>query len=209
MADGRRESRLQGLRENGEGRHQECLHSQGPVRTGSRKAVPEPARLRRRRRCRPGRQGLAATQFYHLSLGLSPCRRRSEAGAGRVRTHGADFMDQRPCRHSRPVRRQQCLWRRWPVVRDHAGSRAERLRRLDGRPDQGARRRSRLLGHRRAVDRRAAMADRRPAPSRDPGSHAEEIRLRPARHRRWPDQIRNLRRQQCAALRYPAEARDA
>ena len=36
------------------------------------------------------------------------------------------------------------------------------------------------VGHRRGVDRRAAMADRGAAPARDPGGHAEEIRLQAA-----------------------------
>ena len=49
-----------GYEEDGEGRHQECLRAQGPVPAGRRKAVSESARLCRRRRCRPGRQGLAA-----------------------------------------------------------------------------------------------------------------------------------------------------
>ena len=86
--------------------------------------------------------------------------------------------------------RQQCLWRRRATVRDHAGVGTERLRRADGHADQGARRRSRLLGHRRAVDRRAAMADRRPAPPRNSRRDAKEIRLRPARRRRRPGQDR-------------------
>jgi len=76
-------------------------------------------------------------KFYHLSLGLSPCRRRSEAGAGRVRTHGADFMDQRPCRHSRQYGVNNVYGDVGQLFADHAGSRAERLRRVDGRPDQG------------------------------------------------------------------------
>ena len=63
---------------------------------------------------------------------------------------------------------------------------AARLRRADGHADQGPRRRSRLLGHRRAVDRLAAMADRGPAPARDPRGHAEEARLHPARRADGP-----------------------
>ena len=47
-------------------------------------------------------------------------------------------------------------------------------------------RRSCLLGHRRGVDRIAAMADRRPAPPRDPRRHAEAIWLRAARSRDGP-----------------------
>ena len=42
-----------------------------------------------------------------------------------------------------------------------------------------------------------------------PEDDAEEIRLRPARRRRRAGQDRDLRRQQCAALRHRAQARDA
>ena len=53
-----------------------CVHK-GLFAAGHRKAVSQSARLRRRRRCRPGGEGLAAAQLHHLSLRLSPCRRRS------------------------------------------------------------------------------------------------------------------------------------
>jgi len=43
-----------------------CIHK-GLFAPGSRSSI-ESARLRRRRRCRSGRQGLAAAQFCHLSL---------------------------------------------------------------------------------------------------------------------------------------------
>ena len=46
---------------------------------------------------------------------------------------------------------------------------------------KGLRPRPRRLGHRRGVDRGAAMADRRAAPPRNPGGHAKEIRLCSAR----------------------------
>ena len=108
-----------------------CVHK-GLFPPGVEKAVSQSARLCRRRRRRPGGQGLAAAQLRHLSLGLSPCRRRSEAGAGRVRTHRADFLDQRSRRHPGAIRRQQRLWRRRAIVRHHAGGGAECLRRADG-----------------------------------------------------------------------------
>ena len=44
--------------------------------------------------------------------------------------------------------------------------------------------RPRLLGHRRDLDRLAAVADRVAAPARDPRGHAEEVRLQAARRRR-------------------------
>ena len=65
--------------------------------------------------------------------------------------------------------------------------------------------RPRLLGHRRHLDRLAAMADRGAAAARDPRGHAEEIRLPAAGRRDRPGQDRHLQRQQHAALR-PAEA---
>ena len=65
-----------------------CIHK-GLFAPGIEKQYPESARLCRRRRCRPGGQGLAAAQLRHLSLGLSPCRRQPEAGAGGVRADRA------------------------------------------------------------------------------------------------------------------------
>ena len=71
---------------------------------------------------------------------------------------------------------------------------AARLRRPDGHADQGPRRRSRLLGFGRGVDRLAAVADRGPAPARDPRGHAEEARLRAARRRpEQPGEAADLR----------------
>ena len=48
---------------------------------------------------------------------------------------------------------------------------------------EGPGRRPRRVGHRRRVDRLAAVADRGAAPARDPGRHAEEVRLQAARRR--------------------------
>src|SRR5271155_4870099 len=53
------------------------------------------------------------------------------------------------------------------------------------------------------------MADRRPAPPRNPRSDAEEVRLCPAWAGGWSGQDCDFRRQQCQALRHPAETRDA
>ena len=66
---------------------------------------------------------------------------------------------------------------------------------------KGLGRRPHRLGHRRGVDRRAAMADRGAAPARDPRGHAEEIRLQAAGPGRRPGQDRDLQRQFGAALR--------
>ena len=128
LAHGRREGRLQGLREDGEGRHQERLRAQGPVLARRREAVPEPARLRRRRRRRAGGEGLAAAQLHHLSRRLSPRRRRSEGRARRVQSHRPHRLDQRPRRHSRrstasttsTATSASCSRRRWSPSRTSA-----------------------------------------------------------------------------------------
>ena len=70
----------------------------------------------------------------------------------------------------------------------------------DGDAGQGARARPHRLGHRRGVDRRAAMADRGAAPARNPRGHAEEIRLQAAGPGRRPGQDRDVQRQFRAAL---------
>ena len=72
-----------GLREVREGRDQERLRAQGTVLAAGRRAVAQPARLRRRERCRAGGEGLAAAQLHHLSRRLPPRRRRPSGGAGR------------------------------------------------------------------------------------------------------------------------------
>ncbi len=69
---------------------------------------------------------------------------------------------------------------------------------------QGDGRRPCRVGHRRDLDRRAAMADRGLAAIGDPRRTAAEIRLRAARARGWPGQDRDLRRQQRAALQLQA-----
>src|SRR5258705_8790111 len=79
------------------------------------------------------------------------------------------------------------------------------MRRADGHADQGPWRRSRLLGDRCALDRSAPVANRRLAPARNSRDDAKEVRLRLARRCRRTGEISDLRRQQCAALRYPAK----
>src|SRR5476651_2276546 len=69
------------------------------------------------------------------------------------------LLDQRPRRHPRQVRGQQRLWRSGPALRHDRRGRAAPVRGADGNPDQGIGRRPCRLGHRRAVDRLAAMAD--------------------------------------------------
>ena len=96
----------------------------------------------------------------------------------RVRADGPRLLGQRSRRDPAEVRRHQRLRRRRPAVRPERGRRAAARRGADGHPDQGPRRRPRLLGHRRDLDRLAAMADRGAAPARDPRGHAEEVRLR-------------------------------
>ena len=93
------------------------------------------------------------------------------------------------------IRRHQRLWRSRADLRLDRGRRAAPRRGVDGHAGQGARPRPRRVGHRRGVDRRAAMADRGAAPSRNPRGHAKEIRLPAARPGRRPGQERDLRRQ--------------
>src|SRR5260370_6623409 len=83
------------------------------------------------------------------------------------------------------------------------------MRRADGHADQGPWRRSRLLGDRCALDRSAPVANRRLAPARNSRDDAKEVRLRLARRCRRTGEIIDLRRPQCAALRYPATTLDA
>jgi hypothetical protein len=83
---------------------------------------------------------------------------------------------------------------RRPAVRDDACIGTQCVRRVDGNPHQGPRRRPYLLGNRRTVDRVAAMADRGPAPARNPRRHAEKIWLRAAWAGRRSSQDRHFRR---------------
>ena len=110
------------------GGRQERLRAQGPFRAAARPRVPQSAPLRRRPRRRPGGEGLAATEFHHLSRRLSPCRRRSESGAGRVREHGPHLLDKRSRRYPRAVQRDQCLCRRGSALRHDVDRRAARDR---------------------------------------------------------------------------------
>ena len=138
LAHGRREGHLPGLRAVREARHQERLRAQGPVPRLGREAVPAPARLLRRARRRQGGEGLAAAQFRHLSLGLSPFRRRQRGQRlDRVRADRPRRLGERPGGHPAEVRRHQRLWRRGPAVRAERGGRAAARRGADGHPGQG------------------------------------------------------------------------
>ena len=97
------------------------------------------------------------------------------------------------------VRRHQRLRRSRAAFRVDRGRRAAPRGGVDGHARQGPGSRSRSVGQRRVVDRGAAMADRGPAPSRNPRGHAEEIRFRASRPRRWPGQNRDPQRQLGAA----------
>ena len=75
--------------------------------------------------------------------------------------------------------RHQRLRRSGAVVRLDQRGRASAVGGADGHADQGPRRGPGGVGHRRGVDRRAAVADRGTAPAGNPRGHAEEIRLPP------------------------------
>ena len=178
------------LRKDFEIRHQERLHPQGAVRTRCRKAVPAAAALCRCQRYRQGGQGLAATEFPGLPFGLSLGRRHPGRRHGRVRPDRPQLVDQRSRRDPAEIRRHQRLWRSRADLRLDRGRRAAPRRGLDGHAGQGSRPRPRRLGHRCGMDRRAAMADRRAAPPRNPRGHAKEIRLPAIGPGQRPDQDR-------------------
>ena len=109
-----------------------CVHK-GLFPPGDREAVSRtcaasPTSPTSARRQRTGRSSISSSITRPIAMSAAT----RKAGAGRVRAHRADFLDQRPRRHPGAVRRQQCLWRRRAVVRDHAGGGAECLRRADG-----------------------------------------------------------------------------
>ena len=107
-----------------EGRHQERLRAQGPVRAVGREAVPAPARLRRR-----ADVGKAAKDWPQLNFIIYHSAYRHVGGDPAValaefeRT-GRIAWTSRSRRHSGAVRRQQRLRRRRPAVRHHADRRS-------------------------------------------------------------------------------------
>ena len=202
LSSRRREADVSVLREGGEVGHQERLHPQGTIRARRRGEIPAATPLCRCQRCRQGGQGLAAAQLPDLPLRLSLDRRHPGRGHGGVRQDRTQLMDQRSRRDPGEIRRHQRLWRSGPALRLDRSRRAAPRGGVDGHAGQGARRRSRAVGHRRGVDRRAAVADRGAAPPRDPGGYAEEIRLPAAGAGRWSDQDRGLRRQHGTALQF-------
>ena len=106
----------------------------------------------------------------------------------------------RPGRDPRQVRGEQRLRRSRPALRADHGRPAAPHRGPHGHAGARDGRRPRHLGNRRGVDRRAAMADRRAAPARDPGGHAAKARLRAARGGRRPGEDRDLRGERRAPL---------
>ena len=87
---------------------------------------------------------------------------------GGIRQDRPQLMDQRPRRDPREIRRHQRLRRFGTALRLDRGCRAAPRGGADGHAGQGARRRPCAVGHRRGMDRGAAMADRGAAPSRGP-----------------------------------------
>ena len=198
LAHGRREAGLSVLREDPEGGQRHRLRAQGPLSAVGRAALAASHALRDGRRCRQGGEGLAADP-----LRRSTTRPIAGPAAPAPRPDGYDQFEKTGrvdwtsdlAEIPGQVRRQQRLRRPRPDLRPDHGDRAAPLRRADGHADQGHGRRPCRVGHRRGVDRRAAMADRGAAPARDPRGHAEEVRLRRARQRRRPGQARDLRRE--------------
>ena len=85
------------------------------------------------------------------------------------------------------------------------GGASEVLRRAGRHADQGHGGRPRDVGHRLGLVRLTAVADRGAAPARNPGGHAEEIRLCAARRRQQRHQAADLRRQRHQVLQDQAE----
>ena len=176
-----------------------CVHK-GLYPLSTTQRFPQPRPLCRRARRGQGRQRLAAAQLRHLPFRLPVRRRRVGHGLGAIRADGARGLGHRPRGDSRQVRRHQRLRRPRPDLRPEHGGRAAPVRGHDGHAGQGARLGPRGVGNGRRVDGVAAVADRGPPAARDPGGHAEEVRVRPARPGRRPRQARDLRRELGAAV---------
>jgi hypothetical protein len=117
-----------------------------------------------------------------------------------VRADGAHRVGDRPLRDPVEVRRDQRLRRSRPDLRPEHGGRPACLRGDDGPARSRPRRRPGGVGHRRHLDRLAAVADRGPAPAGDPRGHAEEVRLQAAGPGRGAGQDRDSRREQRPAV---------
>ena len=93
LAHGRREGRLQGLREDGEGRHQERLRAQGAVRAVGREAVPASARLlptspTSARRRRTGRSSTSSSITRPIAMSAAIRRWRSPSSSAPAASPG-------------------------------------------------------------------------------------------------------------------------
>jgi hypothetical protein len=104
LAHGRREARLSLLREDREVRPRHRLRAQGPLSAVGVATLAASHALRDGRRCRQGREGLAADPLRRLPLGL-PLDRRARRCGGRLRPVREDRpgrLDQRSRGDSRP-----------------------------------------------------------------------------------------------------------
>ena len=211
MADGRREGDLPRLREDAQGRRsrtsastRDCLAGRSTSSFPSCVAYADVSDV-----------GKAAKDWPQLNFiiyhwRLPPRRRRPEGGARGVQPHRPRSRGPATSPRSRSSTASRNVYADvGQLFATDAGRRAERVRRAHGHADPRPRRRSRLLGHRRGVDRLAAMADRRPAPARDSGGDAEAARLQAARRRDRSGQDRHLRRQQRPPLQHRPAARRA
>ncbi len=106
LAHGRRETRLSAVRGHAQERHQHHLHPQGPDAGRLHDLVGRHVAVRHRLGRGQGRQGLAADQFRHLSLGHAPLPRAARPRAGAIRKDRALRLGFRSRRHPGEVRRQ-------------------------------------------------------------------------------------------------------
>ena len=161
--------------------HRQRLHPQGALPAVRREGVPAPARVFRRARRGTGGEGLAAAQFHHLPLRLALGGRRRAKEAwehfektGRIEwvTDLAEIPEKYGVKNVYGDLGQLFAWTTTANPRLGAA--------IMGPLGSGPGRRPCRLGHRCGLDRRAAVADRGAAPPRDPGRHAEEVRLQTA-----------------------------
>ena len=161
-----------------------CVHK-GLFPPSVEKQFPHLLAYSRRARRRQGGQGLAAAELHHLPLGYR------YAGGGRVEDAWAQFektgriewvtdLAEIPAKYgvSNVYADLGQIFAQTTVAEPRA------VRGHDGPAGHGPRRRPRGVGHRRHLDRLAAVADRGAAPAGDSRGHAEEVRLQAARRRR-------------------------
>jgi hypothetical protein len=127
---------------------------------------------------RPRRTGRNSTSSSttRAGAGRAPTRRSRRGSTSRrpAASSGSPI-----CRRSREVRREERLRRPGPALRLDDDCQPALGAAVMGQLVKRPGRRPRGLGHRRGVDRLAAMADRGAAPARDSGRHAEEYGYKP------------------------------